>query len=243
MRATLFVGPSVPPEEVRSAFDGEIRPPIKRGDIVEVLSRPEPPKWIGVVDGRFLHELAVTPKEVLRALFAGARVYGSSSMGALRAAECAPFGMIGVGRIFEMYSRRELEADDEVAITFDAQNLRPLSEPMVNIRIAVRAAVDAGVVAKDAGALAVRTAKSMYFPTRSYGNLRAALRGRMPAEQHQRLFDFLTGPDSPDQKREDALRLIAAIQAAAALDSPEGGGDRELRRDPGGSINGAEVVR
>ncbi len=33
----------------------------------------------------------------------GVKVYGSSSMGALRASELDEFGMVGVGRIYECY--------------------------------------------------------------------------------------------------------------------------------------------
>ena len=45
----------------------------------------------------------------------GIHVFGSASMGALRAELC-PFGMVGVGRIFEAYRDGELEDDDEVAV-------------------------------------------------------------------------------------------------------------------------------
>ena len=46
---------------------------------------------------------------------AGTQVFGAASMGALRAAELAPFGMIGVGAIFAAYRDGRLTGDDEVA--------------------------------------------------------------------------------------------------------------------------------
>ena len=47
-------------------------------------------------------------------------------MGALRAAEMRRYGMIGVGKVFEMY--RDGEEDDAlVAMTFDPETGRPLS--------------------------------------------------------------------------------------------------------------------
>ena len=54
---------------------------------------------IGLVDGYFGGAAAVWHKEILYALSLGVRVLGASSMGALRAAECAAYGMEPVGEI------------------------------------------------------------------------------------------------------------------------------------------------
>ena len=52
---------------------------------------------------------------------------GAASMGALRAAEMHRYGMVGVGKIFEMY--RDGEEDDSlVAMTFDPETFRPLTD-------------------------------------------------------------------------------------------------------------------
>jgi hypothetical protein len=68
------------------------------------------------VDGYFERVPAVWHKEVLWAISQGIRVYGSASMGALRAAELSAFGMIGIGKIFEWYRDGVIERDDEVAV-------------------------------------------------------------------------------------------------------------------------------
>jgi hypothetical protein len=74
-------------------------------------------------------------------LAAGIPVYGAASMGALRAAELAQFGMVGVGRIFEAYRDGVLEPfdepfedDDEVAVLHGPPELghRAMSEALVN---------------------------------------------------------------------------------------------------------------
>ena len=54
---------------------------------------------IAIIDGYFDRVPAVWHKEILWALNMGIRVIGAASMGAIRAAELAPFGMEGVGRI------------------------------------------------------------------------------------------------------------------------------------------------
>lgn len=214
MSTALFIGPSVSPDEVRSVFKGEVLPPIKRGDLGALLAREEPPEHIGIVDGQFLHELSVAPKEVLRTMHSGVRVYGSSSMGALRAVECAPYGMVGVGRIFSMYDSGEIDADDEVAITFNTDTLAAMSEPMINMRIALQAAVDAGMATAKVAATVADLAKAMYFPDRNYHNLRTVSRTALDPSEHEKLFGFLGSPAAPDQKRLDALELIATMNAA-----------------------------
>ena len=72
------------------------------------------------------------------------QVFGASSMGALRAAELAPFGMDGRRRIFEAFRGGELEDDDEVAVVHaDADaGYRPLSDAMVDMRATLAAAAE-----------------------------------------------------------------------------------------------------
>jgi hypothetical protein len=90
----------------------------------------ENPKQIVLIDGVFHQSLAVWHKEIVYALLAGVVCIGAASMGALRAAELHRYGMIGVGKIFEMY--RDGEEDDSlVAMTFDPVTYRPLSKAPV----------------------------------------------------------------------------------------------------------------
>ena len=54
------------------------------------------------------------PSEVVAALRDGARVLGAASMGAIRAAECWPAGMQGVGAVYSLYRLGVISDDDEV---------------------------------------------------------------------------------------------------------------------------------
>ena len=104
------------------------------------------PLAIGLIDGYFERVPAVWHKEILWALSQGIHVFGSASMGALRAAELAPFGMIGVGAIFEAYRDGILEDDDEVAVAHGPADTgyRAGSDAMVNIRATLARAVQHG---------------------------------------------------------------------------------------------------
>ncbi len=78
----------------------------------------------------------------------GIHVFGSASMGALRAAELAAFGMEGVGAIFEAYRDGALEDDDEVAVVHGPaeSGYRALSVALVNIRHTLAAAEAQSVI-------------------------------------------------------------------------------------------------
>src|SRR5262249_8091346 len=108
----VFLGPSLPVAAATEILDAVYRPPARRGDVA-TAARERPPV-IGLIDGVFLADLPPSPLEVLGALSAGIPIMGASSLGALRAVELESQGMVGIGRIFSMYRRRQIIADDEV---------------------------------------------------------------------------------------------------------------------------------
>jgi hypothetical protein len=208
--AVVFLGPSLDRATAAEVFDAEFQRPIARGDIDALLRRPDPPAAIGIVDGRFLHSFSVSPKEVLRALDAGVAVYGASSMGALRAAECAVYGMVGVGAIYAEYAEGRLDADDEVAIAIDPDSDRPLSEPLVNWRLALAAGVASGRVGAELARRFLDAAKALYFPQRTLPAVLAALADVDPARSAD-LARYLAD-EAPDAKRDDALALLRRMR-------------------------------
>lgn len=145
MTAVVFVGPTLAPEVVSDRLDATILPPVRQGDVYRVAG--DKPAAIGIIDGFFEGVPSVWHKEILWTIEQGIPVFGSASMGALRAAELADFGMIGVGRIFEEYRDGILQDDDEVAVLHSPAELgfQPLSEPMVSIRATVAEAQTAGI--------------------------------------------------------------------------------------------------
>ena len=96
----LFVGSSLYGSTVDlSGLD--VRPPASQGQVLAAVH--EGATAIGLVDGEFGQHASVWHKEILVALKSGVTVLGASSMGALRAAECAAFGMIPIGTIAAQY--------------------------------------------------------------------------------------------------------------------------------------------
>jgi len=192
----------MPVAEARRLLDAEFLPPICRGDIDRL---PASIRFIGVIDGEFFQKLAISPKEIIRALGRGIKVFGSSSMGALRAAETHTFGMMGIGRIFEQFRDGILDADDEVAVAYEPGTYRALSDPMVNIREALALARSAGVITESQRHELSSVIKARYFPHRSW----RALEQICPP-----LRKFAEKQLLPDLKRDDACALLTAMGCA-----------------------------
>ena len=209
----VFLGPSLPRSEAASLLDADYLPPIRRGDL-GALS--EDVRFVGIVDGEFYQSLAVSTKEILVLLRRGVSVFGASSMGALRAAETYHFGMVGVGKIFAMYRDGVLDADDEVALTYDPVTYKTLSDPLVNLRYALELAVEAGVIGEEDRVALIERLRAVYFPHRSY----RALQAMCPA-----LVPFFRDRTLPDLKRENARQLLSAMAAAKTQLSKEGSSD------------------
>ena len=143
----LFAGPSFGEsiKDVRQRNSSiDVRPPAAWGDVTRAVN--DGARRIGIVDGYFECKRAVWHKEILNALSRGVQVAGGSSIGALRAAECAAFGMVGIGKVYEMYVTGELVDDSDVALVHAPAEMhyRALSQPRVNVLLTFRRLVATG---------------------------------------------------------------------------------------------------
>ena len=220
MTAVVFIGPTLGPADGRGRLDADYRPPASQGDVYRAaLGRP---RAIGIVDGYFESVPAVWHKEILWAMAQGIHVLGSASMGALRAAELAAFGMDGVGWIFAQYRDGALEDDDEVAVLHGPAGTGyvALSEAMVNIRRTLAAAASAGVLDADAAAMLTGIAKALFYKDRSYAALLdRAGRAGLAAAAIDRFAAWLPG-GRIDQKRLDALAMLRLMRDRLAAGLP-----------------------
>jgi ribosomal protein S12 methylthiotransferase accessory factor len=202
----VFLGPSLPLAEAQTICPGEYRPPIARGDLPALAGNV--PRDVVIIDGCFEHVRAVSPKEILATLDAGHRVYGASSMGALRSIEMESFGMVGVGRIAELYRSGAVYADDEVALLFEPHTLEPLTVPLVCMRVAMEGAVAKEVLSENEATELLDAAKCLHYRDRTYLELMS--RSGLPPGKRDRLLDFLLH-EAPDQKAEDARHVLRCV--------------------------------
>jgi len=207
----VFAGPSLPDARLHAgAID--VRGPAAVGDMAKAVI--EGATAIGLIDGFFENVASVWHKEILFALSEGVQVFGAASMGALRAAECAPFGMIGVGAVFAAYAGGTIVDDDAVGQVHGPEELDyiALSDPLVNIAATLDVLQREHLIADDEAAAIRGAAWAMFFKDRTYANVLAAaasLTGSRRAEI-ARLIDI----HRRDLKREDALALLARVTAA-----------------------------
>jgi hypothetical protein len=204
----VFLGPSLDLESAEKILTAEYRPPAKRGDLITAAR--EGAETIGLIDGVFHQESAVAHREILAALKGGIRVVGSSSMGALRAAEMDTLGMVGIGKIYRMYKSGELESDDEVALVFDPVSGLSLSEPLINIRFSLMRAKESCIIDTAVHDALLVSARSLFYPKRTY---RAIVSGSGDAVDAATRKRFLAWVDTNtcDQKRNDAIEALRYI--------------------------------
>jgi hypothetical protein len=212
----VFTGPTISPAEARAELEAVYLPPGAEGDVYRAaLKRPQA---IGIIDGYFQSTPTVRHKEILWAMSRGIHVFGSSSIGALRAAELAVFGMEGVGTIFELYRDGVLEDDDEVAVAHGPPETGFLagSEAMVNIRQTLRKAELVGIISKELGTVLEKIGKDLFYADRNYSVLlRCASEYRQWEAELARFQQWLpTG--QINQKREDALTMLRVMRRRLA---------------------------
>lgn len=216
----VFAGPSLDHATVCENLDDPIcLPPAAMGDVYRCLD--DNPDCIAIVDGYFEGVPSVWHKEILYAMSKGVHVMGSSSMGALRAAELADFGMRGVGSIFHQFHSGDLENDDEVAVLHGPQELgfTAVSEAMVNIRETLNAAVASGVLGTEDSEKLSIIAKSCFYHDRKWEHILSLAAPGMKQETIDRFSTWLPH-GAVDQKRLDALSLLQEIRLLQASKPP-----------------------
>lgn len=216
----LFVGPTLHGLVAAGRLDAHpdilCRGPAAQGDVARAVR--DGATVIGLVDGRYEDVAAPWHKEILYALSRGVTVLGAGSLGALRAAECAAYGMIGVGEIFDRFMSGALVDDADVAQLHGPVEMDhlPLSEAFVNVEATLDRLLALGRIDDPLHGAALAAARAIFFKDLSFAELVARL--DLPADARAPLLAALTA-ERVDRKRLDALALVdrmAALPAARA---------------------------
>jgi hypothetical protein len=212
MKAVIFAGPSLPPAFRPADSACRWRSPIRQGEIYQAARAGA--AIIGILDGYFEVTPTVWHKEILWAMAQGIHVYGSASIGALRAAELHTFGMVGIGHIFAAYRDGVLVDDDEVAVLHGPEELGypAVSEAMVNIRATLERTLSEGIIDRSLAADLTAIAKSQFYKERSWDSILTAAGRRGAPTMALDGFAVWLRAGRVDQKRVDALDMVAAIR-------------------------------
>jgi len=211
MDLIIFAGPSVGVPDPTLSQRIDFRGPAARGDIARAAL--EQPTAIGLIDGVLETSASVWHKEIIFTLAKGIFVFGASSMGAIRAVELAPFGMVGIGEVFRAYRDGATEDDDEIVLQHGPAEVGfvGLSEAMVNIRATMRSATAAGIVTPSEAETLCGVGKSLFYKDRTWERIAASAKevGMSPSALNN-LFAWVAA-NSVDVKRQDAQELIRTM--------------------------------
>jgi hypothetical protein len=204
----LFAGPSL----YRASADLgglQLRPPAAHGDLAQAVA--DGAHCIGLVDGHFEAIAAVWHKEILYAINEGVVVAGAASMGALRASECAKFGMVPIGKIANEYLNGGRDDDADVAMLHGPTDIGspPLTDALVDVEATVSAMRVFGVINDAQVENLLASARSLFFKERNIETIVAGLHHADHLKAAYKKY-FVS------QKQADAIKLIKYLKKLPA---------------------------
>ncbi|MGP3749995.1 TfuA-like protein [Streptomyces sp. IBSNAI001] len=188
-------------------------PPARHGDLFDTAIGGG--DTVVLIDGVYHQAPALRHKEILAAMGRGVGVIGAASIGALRAAELAPYGMLGVGSVYSAYASGQIDGDDEVAVgQVPDGEFGALTWPLVNVRHVLGLARSIGVLDGERAAGLLEALRAVYYPQRTWAAVRAVCR-----RQGETAFaGWLSGQRERDRYFGDLKRADALSAVRAALD-------------------------
>jgi hypothetical protein len=210
----VFVGPSLGSSihAMQRQYPAlTFRGPAARGDILKAVD--DGARTIALIDGYFGESASVWHKEILYALSCGVEVGGGSSMGALRAAECETFGMVGIGRIYRDYADGRLIDDEAVALIHGPEDLgwMPLSVPRVDYEATLHKLARMGLITAAERERFFLTANFMHYTERTYKTILERCEFADPLRAAAILGDIRQ--HKVELKREDAMAVLSWLDA------------------------------
>lgn len=212
MKIIIYTGLSIPFDEAKEILDSHdnieviYKKPIKRGDLGHDIK--ENPDIIAIIDGVFHQNSAVGHREILSVMKKGVKVYGSSSMGALRASELDTLGMEGVGYCYNEYASGNVTSDDDVAVMLDSDTLEAISVPLISMNYVFTNAVNENILTQEEKDELIRITKETYYPKRNYAQTLS--KSGLNRDKKEKLINFIR--TSEDIKKEDAKALLNHIK-------------------------------
>jgi hypothetical protein len=155
-----------------------------------------------LLDGLFFHHPAVTHREILSVIDRDITVIGAASMGAQRAAELRPFGMLGCGSVYQSILAGIVTDDSELAVGLCPFSHQGLTIPLVEIR-RLLALVEADISQLS---LAFQVAQDVHFLERTEDHLLKAWERACPDILPQLILAYAAG--MWHLKSDDALLAI-----------------------------------
>lgn len=217
----VFLGPSLAWSEARALVRADFRAPARQGDVFRAID--DGATAIVLIDGVFEASPSVWHHELIAASACGLRVFGASSMGALRAAEL-PEVVEPLGTIAHQFVSGAWNDDAYVALLHGDREsgFRGLTVPWVNVWATADAAMRAKVIDARQAREVCAAAESIFYQSRSWPSVLAAL--RWSQKRREALGEFVTA-HAVDLKASDARLALQHVETLRAqkrlkLDAP-----------------------
>lgn len=204
-RIVAFVGPTIE-SSIRPRGEVIYMPPARHGDLFRL--EPSENDIVVLIDGVYQHCAPLRHKEILAYLDKGVTILGAASMGALRAVELAPFGMIGIGRVYESVAAGKVTADADVAVLQDMDTGRRLTVAQISFRMAAAHLREIAVLPAEAEAALVQMSAEIHFTERSRPRLLCEANAAGLQSEMVVVLDYLSTRRG-DVKTADALDAIS----------------------------------
>lgn len=224
----VFAGPTISADQVREIVPwAQVHPPLLRGDLLRLAGSP--PDVTLVVDGIF-SGTSSPPVSEFHDFASCAEIRGAASLGAVRAVECAPSGMLGAGAIYRLFRIGALVSDAEVAVSVNPlRGFRAETLALVDLRHFVSALRRAGVIDDGRRATIIDALSDIHFLERTTEAVSAVLGNLV-------LPPYLLVESIADRgpKKMDAVRALRMLR----------NGRRQSIHDPrNGPVGRRHVVR
>lgn len=154
--------------------------PCKQSDILNHLLSDNFERII-IADGFYKSVPAPWHKEILIAIKEGVEVIGTSSLGALRAAELDKYGMIGFGKVYR-YMKEELRDDSEVALIHElsTSEYRPITLAHVEVIFWIRNCLDLQLITESQAIAIIGISETTFFEKRTKQFLSRLITTKIP---------------------------------------------------------------
>lgn len=207
----IYAGLSLSESELHAVLpDAEFHGPIERFDLLKDIDLGY--NVVGIIDGKFQNRFTVNSGEILDAIRCGLKIYGGSSMGALRAAETEALGMVGCGKIFEMIRQTPLFRDDFLGQSIGYEDLKTSSIPYVDLHFEVERKLSQGSIQYEHAEKIRKIFSEIFYLERYRESLIWEIKKQFPEDKALENAALVVFQNFQSQKNIDAKLMLERIK-------------------------------
>ena len=204
----VFAGISVSHAKVRDLVLADVRPPVREGDLDLIRGIGT---TVAIIDGELAPNTFLSASEIERAIGRGLDLRGSSSVGALRAAELRHRSMMGSGWVYRAFCTGWFTGTEEIAVLYDPRSFHSLTVPLVTVRFWLKRFVKKDIIiALNANAV-MSAVKALRLQERTPRGVLMRLADSPITEPMRKEINRITDSHY-DIKARDALHLLRGLK-------------------------------